>query len=180
MTDLETLARLVRQRREELGLSQKTAAASVGMSAMTWNRVEVQAEPVKPLSYSGVERALGWAPGSIREYLNGGPEPAEAEPDELESTEIEQIARAAAYNVVERWRDQARRTEGPGIYVASDAELLDELGRRLGQRRGHGVQPDEEPGATETAQSVTARGMVPGRELIEQPEGPNRAEGGQA
>lgn len=108
---LSTLAESVRQRREELGLSQKAAAAAGGLSAMTWNRVEVQAKSVKPLSYSGVERALDWAPGSIRAFLGGG-----ALPD---------LAPTAP----------ASTDTGPGLYVATDGELLDELARRIGHSR---------------------------------------------
>lgn len=82
---LETLARHVRLRRRELQISQDDAARSVGMSPVTWGRVE-KGQPVRALTHSGIERALGWAPGSVETILSGGePTEAEAEPPERPS-----------------------------------------------------------------------------------------------
>jgi hypothetical protein len=72
--DLEALATQVRQARQTAGISIDAAADSAGMSPVTWGRVE-KALPVRALSYAGVEKVLGWAPGSVAAILAGG-EPA--------------------------------------------------------------------------------------------------------
>ncbi|MFI7467498.1 helix-turn-helix domain-containing protein [Nonomuraea sp. NPDC049646] len=70
MEPLAALADRVQSRRLELGLSIDRAAEAAGMSATTWSRVE-QAKTVQKLTYAGVERVLGWAPGGCRLLLSG-------------------------------------------------------------------------------------------------------------
>ncbi len=72
--DMEALAERVRQARLTAALSVDAAAVAAGMSPVTWARVE-KAQPVRALSYAGVEKVLGWAPGSVAAILAGG-EPA--------------------------------------------------------------------------------------------------------
>jgi len=64
----QKLGQLVRQRRDELGLSKDRAAAEAGVSPVTWTRVEDGAK-VRILTYAGVERVLGWRPGACESYL---------------------------------------------------------------------------------------------------------------
>lgn len=71
-TDLERLAKLVYERRVHLGLGVTPAAKLAGMSKDTWKKVEDAREDVRATSYSGIERALRWAPGSCLRILDGG------------------------------------------------------------------------------------------------------------
>ncbi len=71
------LAERVQRRRLELGLSKDAAAAAVGMSTVTWSRVE-GGRPVRALTYIGIDRALNWATGSCLEFLDSGKEPVES------------------------------------------------------------------------------------------------------
>lgn len=70
--DLERLAHLVRQRRLELGLGIEPAARLAGMSKDTWKKVEAARDDLRATSYTGIERALRWAPGSCTRVLEGG------------------------------------------------------------------------------------------------------------
>ncbi|MFE9432414.1 helix-turn-helix domain-containing protein [Streptomyces sp. NPDC006640] len=70
--DLERLAHLVRQRRLELKLGIEPAARLAGMSKDTWKKVEAAREDVRATSYTGIERALQWAPGSCTRVIEGG------------------------------------------------------------------------------------------------------------
>lgn len=70
--DLERLAHLVRQRRLELKLGIEPAARLAGMSKDTWKKVEAARGDVRATSYTGIERALQWAPSSCTRILEGG------------------------------------------------------------------------------------------------------------
>jgi hypothetical protein len=82
-TDLERLARLVQERRLELRLGIEPAAKLADMSKDTWKRVEA-AQNVRATSYTSIEHALQWAPGSCRRILQGE-EPVIAEASSLGS-----------------------------------------------------------------------------------------------
>lgn len=71
------LATAVRRRRMQLGLSQYAAAAAAGCNRVTWGHLEKGGRHTSEYLWSGVERALGWAGGSVAAILAGG-EPAEA------------------------------------------------------------------------------------------------------
>lgn len=71
---LAELGQLVRRARVSMGMSADAAAARVGMSPVTWGRVE-GGHRVRGLTYAGVERALAWQSGSIEGFLRGGDEP---------------------------------------------------------------------------------------------------------
>lgn len=62
------LARQVRIRRGELGLSVEDAAKAGGISAPTWSRVE-SGSRAQNVSYRAVERALGWELGRADEIM---------------------------------------------------------------------------------------------------------------
>jgi len=79
--DLGRLAQLVRERRLELKLGIEPAARLAGMSKDTWKKVEAARSDVRATSYTGIERALQWAPGSCSRVLDGGePVISEASP----------------------------------------------------------------------------------------------------
>jgi hypothetical protein len=78
--DLKRLAKLVYERRVHLGLGVEPAAKLAGMSKDTWKKVEA-GKVVRVTSYSGIERALRWAPRSCLRILEGhDPVVAEASP----------------------------------------------------------------------------------------------------
>lgn len=69
--DFTRLGRRVRERRENKGMTIVEAATAAGMSHVTWGRVE-KGERVRPLTYTAIDRALGWVAGSCRAVLGGG------------------------------------------------------------------------------------------------------------
>lgn len=81
--DLERLADRVQQRRIQLRLGIEPAAKIAGMSKDTWKRVEAGLN-VRATSYTGIEAALQWAPGSCRRILDGD-EPITSEPAAADS-----------------------------------------------------------------------------------------------
>lgn len=82
--DLERLAERVTQRRTQLRLGIEPAAKLAEMSKDTWKRVEAGLN-VRATSYTGIETALQWAPGSCQRILDGDEpitnEPLDADPD---------------------------------------------------------------------------------------------------
>ena len=73
----ERLARYVRARREELGLSQGDVSARGGPSDTTLSKIEAGTGGLSRASVSKLDTALAWARGSARRVLDGGePEPA--------------------------------------------------------------------------------------------------------
>lgn len=66
------LAEAVKDRRLKLGLSTRAAAAAAGINRATWTSTEDEERRLSEHLWSGVERALGWAPGSIETTLGGG------------------------------------------------------------------------------------------------------------
>lgn len=75
----QRIAHHVRASRLAQRLSIDEAAASVGMSPVTWTRVE-QAKTVRSLTYAGIERALGWPSGTLESLASGGTPPATERP----------------------------------------------------------------------------------------------------
>lgn len=87
----QQLGRLVKQRRESLGIyTVSEAATRAGISRETWTNVE-KGEPVKPVTYRKVEDALQWEHGSCGAILAGreptlvNSEPAEADVPEIDA-----------------------------------------------------------------------------------------------
>jgi hypothetical protein len=78
--DLERLAARVQQRRTQLRLGIEPAAKLAEMSKDTWKRVEAGLN-VRATSYTGIEKALQWAPRSCQRILDGD-EPIINEPIE--------------------------------------------------------------------------------------------------
>ncbi len=98
------------------------------MSPVTWGRVE-KALPVRALSYAGVERVLGWAPGSVAAILAGG-EPAPIEPRASDS------AAEMAIQKIEEVIDFR------GI---SDSMRIDTIRGIVANYRRAGARPSEDP-----------------------------------
>lgn len=73
-TALTGLGARVRRRREAMGMTIDVAAEAGPMSAVTWGRVE-KGLKVRRLSYSSVDRVLGWRPGACLDFLEHGTEP---------------------------------------------------------------------------------------------------------
>ena len=72
------LAKEVASRRRELSLSTSEAARRAGNNRATWAAVEAGRTP-HDFTRAGIERALGWAAGSVDVVLHGG-SPAVATP----------------------------------------------------------------------------------------------------
>jgi hypothetical protein len=64
------LAKLVIRRRRELGWHKVDAAKAAGLTHTTYMRVE-NAQPVRDVTYSAIEKAFGWAPGACHAILDG-------------------------------------------------------------------------------------------------------------
>lgn len=69
--DLHRLAELVQRRRVELRFGIEPAAKLAEMSKDTWKRVEAGLT-VRLTTYTGMEAALQWVPGSCMRILEGG------------------------------------------------------------------------------------------------------------
>src|SRR5215469_6447033 len=71
--DWANLARLVRERREQLGLTQADVEVAGGPSHAVVRRIEnEQAEKYQPKTLRALEAALRLRPGSVRAALEGG------------------------------------------------------------------------------------------------------------
>lgn len=68
------LGELIRRVRGSLGLTIDQAAKRAPMSPETWRKAEVGTR-VKPFTMMGIERVLGWVPGSTTTYLKDGVDP---------------------------------------------------------------------------------------------------------
>ncbi|KUL59627.1 helix-turn-helix domain-containing protein [Streptomyces albidoflavus] len=130
--DLARLARYVKDRRLELGLARKLAAAHAGMSKDTWRRVE-EGEPVREMSYAKMDPVLGWAPGSTASVL-AGEEPVATRPAETPGAEISEVPPADRDS---RARDAIRlaaiSTAG-GLTAEEIRELSDRAVQELRER----------------------------------------------
>jgi transcriptional regulator with XRE-family HTH domain len=82
----------VQERRKELRLSKEEAARRARVNVKTWSQVE-RGEVVRDTTYSGVDQALEWQPGSAEAVLDGN-EPAVIERQEVPVTdEVAELAR---------------------------------------------------------------------------------------
>jgi hypothetical protein len=170
---LDDLGALVRQRRESLRLGRRKAAATAAMSPQTWNNVE-DGKNANRLTYAGVESALRWPSGSITAYLERGEAP-ESLPEPQTPDEGEHgppIGLASYDRILEELRHR-------------HATMRDELARVLAQAYAPSPTLDDqrphlaEAEAVDTAESVQARGGIPGLPLNEGGSG-DAAQGGQA
>jgi transcriptional regulator with XRE-family HTH domain len=84
--DLDRLAQIVIQRRVKLGWHKAEAASRSDLTHTTYMRVE-NAQTVRDITYSKIERAFGWAPGACLAILAGATEAQEVG-DEYEGVRI--------------------------------------------------------------------------------------------
>lgn len=127
------LASRIRDRRQELRLSQAEAARLASMARNTWASAEDGSRDVRTQNYAGIERALQWAAGSVDEILGGGEPTAENAPPALPAdfdldAELDRINRldvsgakklAAARALIEMYEQaQAERRAGPSARPA--------------------------------------------------------------
>lgn len=97
--DFERLATLVQKRRTELRLGVEPAAKAGGISKDTWKRIEA-ALKVRDTSYTGVEVALQWAPGSCKRVLSGGDPIVSGQSEESPEVNVTQIPKAELERIV--------------------------------------------------------------------------------
>lgn len=78
----EPLAAAMRTERAAQGLSQRDAAARGGISTLTWSQVELAKTKPRDFTLAGVERGLGWPPGTAAGIMTGAkpPPPGSAPP----------------------------------------------------------------------------------------------------
>jgi hypothetical protein len=93
---LADLAELVRKQREGERLSVDVVAERAAMSAVTWTKVE-RGQPVRGLTYAGIEIAFGWERGAINDYLTGGPSPVRSANDGRVLDENERLIMEAPF-----------------------------------------------------------------------------------
>lgn len=75
------LARLMEDRRAQLGLFWRDVAETAGLTTEGLRGMREGSKDIRPTTKAGVERALRWAYGSVDAILSGGdPTPVEAEP----------------------------------------------------------------------------------------------------
>lgn len=68
-TAQQRLARRVRQRRMELGLSVRAAAKVAGIDRDTWSKLEDGTRATQDRNYNAIERTLEWPQGEIDSIL---------------------------------------------------------------------------------------------------------------
>jgi transcriptional regulator with XRE-family HTH domain len=130
--DWQNLARLTRERREELGLTQEDVAKSGGPSTATIRLIESKgAQSYRPKTYHQLEAALQLRPGSVRSALNGGPFwPREAPPEPKD--EIDDSL-ASSWDSIREWIEMMNELSPE----EQEAER-DRIQARLRQIRGEG------------------------------------------
>ena len=126
--DLSRLARAVKQRRIALYPSRIAAAQEVGISKDTWQRVE-EAQPARARSYTAIDLALGWAPGSCESVLAGG------EPVTVEQSVIDPAVTLADVQVSGRAAAAQRIVESATLATVDGmtADKIRELSARITQ-----------------------------------------------
>jgi transcriptional regulator with XRE-family HTH domain len=94
----ERAARRIRERREELGLTQESLAAAAGVSVSTVKSLEntKALAPPSERTERAVEAALLWAPGSIGQIEFGG-EPDPVDPDQIDGSQMQVFRNLAAH-----------------------------------------------------------------------------------
>ncbi|MFH8751032.1 hypothetical protein ACH4GK_32175 [Streptomyces rimosus] len=67
---LQRLARLVAERRTQLGMHKIDVARAAETTITTYRKIE-SGEPVRDVTYGKIEPVLNWAPGTCRDILDG-------------------------------------------------------------------------------------------------------------
>lgn len=144
---LARLGALVASRRAELRLPRRPAARLAGISNTTWTKVEA-GEPVRDVTYAGVETALQWRHGSCNDVLAGGDPTPLAAAQEQPAAEPRLIGKEEglelwAPGIAEDMREAVRDAVMVTIPGATGAEIQEierrveeELRRRINRRHG--------------------------------------------
>ncbi len=141
------LARLMEERRAQLGMFWRDVAEAAGLTTEGLRGVREGSKEIRPTTKAGIARALQWTYDSIDAILSGGDPTPVSEPtptveeslDRLEETLRSPGARAALRSAVAGLEAQLRVTEDP-----EEASALRRLIYRLG-----GPLPRERPDSTE-------------------------------
>ncbi|OPG13664.1 helix-turn-helix transcriptional regulator [Microbispora sp. GKU 823] len=135
--DWPTLARTVRERRQQLGIpTQQAAAERAGLSLNSWQRLEA-GTPVSVRTVQAAARVLGWRPGALMAVLNGHPAPDAPAPAEAEPGAVLPVDRPALVylgtdgSIVQL--DRADLTTMPARERALCVALLDHARHQLDQ-----------------------------------------------
>jgi hypothetical protein len=111
----ELVASAVRARRLVLDLRQEDAAQRGNVSLATWRKVETRAAPaVSDRTVTGIEKALGWATGSLEAIASGEPPSpvvgrSDRGEDELLNRVRVDLDAAAAWGSDQTWRLEVLR-----------------------------------------------------------------------
>lgn len=102
------LGEMVTARREELGLTKEAAARLARISSITWKKVEDGVQVMDP-KYATISSVLWADAGAIKDYLTGGPDPAEPAP-------VEDYVADAPDPVVEQMLETIQREHPDWLY----------------------------------------------------------------
>lgn len=137
--DWRRLARLARDRRGDLRLTQGEVSASGGPSISTLRLIEGALQPsgFRPAILRALERALQWEPGSVRAVLDGGdPTPITGDDPTLPGISPAPAAVTAAGGADAIARIQA------GTFAGEMFEAAEGIKREIARRRREGVPED--------------------------------------
>jgi len=98
-TPQQRLSRMVKERRVELRLSVRAAAAHAGIDRGTWMALEEGSRKTQDTRYAGIEEALEWPSGYIVKVLSGTHQQEKAGPtdEEIAKWSFNQIGDYAAH-----------------------------------------------------------------------------------
>ncbi len=123
------LGRIVKKRREQLGMSQKQLLDNGGPSNSTLTGIENgTTDVVSNATLRKLDESLNWKPGAARGILEYGEEP---EIEDLPDPRGWSVPSVQSKHVTTDQVISARRDGLPLIQQFTDRDLLDELGRRL-------------------------------------------------
>jgi len=118
----ERLGERVRERRLELDLSQRDAAARAGISNQTWLNVE-NGRSANERSLAKIERALDWSPGTVDAITAGTdpPSPSVAAAPLLDVTVLGNLTRLAeVLSAEDLTREEIQRVIDAVVEIVSD------------------------------------------------------------
>ncbi len=120
------LGEAVRERRLELGLSQRALAQQAGVALLTLRRIE-SGQPVRALSVQHLDEALGWPRGRTRELLGDRHDTSPGNEQSVGVRRDHQQEQSLLLLVTRRERQTATDDE----LVGALRLLVDEQARRL-------------------------------------------------
>lgn len=112
------LARLMNDRRVDLGLRWTEVAEMGGVSAETLRAMRRTSAPLRDLTKAGIEKGLRWKRGSVDQVLAGGDPVPEARYDDAALQSIWELnlpeeVRLGMIALAERMREERERRNGP-------------------------------------------------------------------